>query len=133
MAIAAAEDDVIVTENTVAFLSISSEDEDTLLKTHPDWEEGIIEGLSDFYSYAPKVAETLKRNRIAIKFGDIRKVVFLLPDGKKEKLSVRPEDIWGIAMLAKGKSPKFLATLDPTPDALKRTVSEYFGIELKNP
>ena len=139
-----AENPPIIKENTVVFLSLSSEDYKALISKDPAREDMLVEVLSDFIFYADKVAVKLKALGITSEVGHWKELLFQLADGKTEKLIFDPEDVFGLALYAKGKSPVMVrSTRRPedmvigqsyiTPDffSMAEVISEYFGVKIE--
>jgi len=134
----------ILKENTVVFLTLSEDDYAVLIAKNPALKdsEGLGETLSDFIFYAKKIAEKLKEKGITPLFGQWKELWFQMPDGKIEKGIFNPEDFYGLALYARGKSPLMVRSegrfdtphgekrIDPGFFSMAEVVSEYFGVKI---
>jgi hypothetical protein len=134
----------ILRENTVVFLTLSEDDYAALIVKNPALKdlEGLSETLSDFISYAKKIAEKLREKGITPLFGQWKELWFQMPDGKIEKRTFSPEDFYGLALYARGKSPLMVRSegrfdtpkgekrINPGFFSMAEVISEYFGVKI---
>lgn len=134
----------ILKENTVVFLTLSEDDYAVLIAKNPALKdsEGSGETLSDFIFYAKKIAEKLKEKGITPLFGKWKELWFQMPDGKIEKRTFYPEDFYGLALCARGKSPLMVRSegrydtptggkrINPGFFSMAEVISEYFGVKI---
>jgi|WetSurSiteA1Bulk_404760.scaffolds.fasta_scaffold52598_2 hypothetical protein len=121
---------IVIKEGTIAFIAISAQDRNVYLSKHPGWEEGIVENLSDFDSYSFKISELLKPAGINSIFASPKTLWFQYANGKTERIEVDHGALYGIAMFAKGKTPRYTTEFEANLQPMCVVVSEYFEIDL---
>ncbi|HOW84418.1 MAG TPA: hypothetical protein P5119_03585 [Candidatus Aminicenantes bacterium] len=122
---------VLICENAVAFLTLSEEDVNLFLFKHKEREQEAIEVLSDFYSYAEKMEQMLKKAGISVKYSEPKNTYFCYPDGALEPVIFKEGTFYGMAMFAKGKKPKVMTNFGAHIEPMIEILSEYFKIQFK--
>jgi hypothetical protein len=125
------EEPLIINENTVAFLALSQKDYDLLVSKDPELKAQLPDILGDFLSYSDEISKILDKMGIAVKYGTSKQIWFQHPDGQIEKMTFNPEDIYGMALFAKGKAPKLVAAFGANIEPMAMILSEYFQIKIE--
>lgn len=131
-----------IKENCVVFLTLSQEDYGKYLAMNPSSEQALLEFLSDFEFYGHQLIDVLRTRGIAASFKVGKELSFELNDGTITRKALKQEDIIGLALFAKGKTPVLVRRprLDEAEtktirvfgdyDSMAKVISEYFEIWL---
>lgn len=125
------EEPLIIKENTIVFLVISQKDYDAIVLKDPSSEEHLPDILSDFYTYSTEVSKILEKMNFTLKYECRKQIWFQFPDGRTEKMAFNPEDIYGMALFAKGKAPKLVTKFGAFFAPMAEIISEYFGLKIE--
>jgi len=119
---------LIIKENTILFFAISQA-EYNLLEEKLKYE--VDEILYDFYRYAQKAIEILKKYGFDPSFSGSKNMIFKYSIGIEEKISINTkEHIVALILFGNNKKPKIFYGVFQDDEILKN-ISEYFKIDIK--
>ena len=118
---------LIIKENTILFFAISQA-EYNLLKENLEYE--VDEILYEFYRYAQKAIEILKKYGFDPSFSGSKNMIFKYSTGIEEKISINTkEHIVALILFGNNKKPKIFYGVIQDDEILKN-ISEYFKIDI---
>lgn len=119
---------LIIKENTILFFAIS-QNEYNLLEEKLKYE--VDELLYDFYRYAEKAIEILKKYGFEPRFSGSKNMIFKYSTGVEEKININTkEHMVALILFGNDKKAKIFYDVFQVDEILKK-ISEYFNIDIK--